>query len=290
MKRELPDFVVIGSPRCGTTSLYHLLHQVPQICLTDFKESDYFIEELNFSKGAAWYDGLFSEPHKICGDISPNYSSHGKFNGVPERLFAKAPNAKIFYIVRDTAQRTRSHYQQLWTQRQDMPDPADVFDTAIGKHILECSSYMFQIEAYLEFFPKDRIHILRFEDLKEQPKTVVETVCKALNINITEAELAAISAENRNSSQNLADAADWWQTFAHRMRRNDSAFVRRVTKLVPRSLINGLKSTIARKSATERILPEFTPEIDAQVADRLAADQVAFDSFVAELATRNSQI
>ena len=287
MTRELPDFVVIGSPRCGTTSLYHLLQQVPQICLTDFKESDYFIEELNFSKGAEWYDGLFSDPEKVCGDISPNYSSYGKFNGVPERLFAKAPNAKIFYVVRDTAQRTRSHYQQLWTQTQDMPDPADVFDTAIGKHILECSSYMFQIEAYLQFFPKDRIHILRFEDLKERPKEVVETVCNALEIEIIEAELAAVSAENRNSSQDLADAADWWQAIAHRMRRSNSAIVRRATKMVPRSVLNGLKATIARKSAEKRVLPAFTAEIDALVADRLAADQVAFEAFLTQIEAPN---
>jgi len=283
MIRQLPDFAVVGALRCGTTTLYHLLGQVPGICLTDFKEPDYFIEELNYNKGPDWYADLYKDHNLVCGDISPNYASEGWFDGVPERLFKAAPNAKIFYIVREPVERTRSHYYQLWSHREDIVAPKDIFDTPLGEHVLACSQYMRQLNAYLKVFPQEQIHILRFEDLKSNPALIVKTVCDKLGIEVSDEQLENLKLQQRNSSQDLADVSNWWWSFGQWLRRNEIPIIRRATNLVPQALISTVKSIVAKKSQSDRQLPEFTADIKDQVRAYLSEDDAQFKSFAKTL-------
>lgn len=283
MTRHLPDFSIVGALRSGTTSLYHLLGRVPGICLTDFKECDYFVEELNYNKGPDWYADLYNDHNLVCGDISPNYASDGWFDGVPERLFKAAPNAKIFYIVREPVERTRSHYYQMWSHREDMVAPKDIFDTPLGEHMLACSQYMRQLNAYLKFFPKEQIHILRFEDLKSNPALIVKTVCDTLGVEISDEQLAELKLQHRNSSQDLADVSNWWRSFGQWLRRNDIAIIRKATDLVPQALISTVKGLVAKKPQSDRQLPEFTADIQNQVRDYLSEDNAQFEAFAKTL-------
>ncbi|HAF81134.1 MAG TPA: hypothetical protein DCG66_08990, partial [Brevundimonas sp.] len=91
--KPLPDFVVVGGLRTGTTTLYSLLTQVPSICMTEFKEPDFFLTDGSMSKGLDWYADLFSDPDKVCGEVSPNYSSVDRFPGVAERIHSVSPGA-----------------------------------------------------------------------------------------------------------------------------------------------------------------------------------------------------
>ena len=153
--RPLPDFVVIGALRAGTTTLYSLLSQVPGICLSMIKETDFFIAELNYRHGPDWYAGLFRQPEMVCGDISPNYSTSDRFPGVAARLKKHAPHAKIIYIVRDPVERARSHYQHTWLKGDAIEAPGAFLDTPVGHHILSASRYCEQVSSFVDAFGEE---------------------------------------------------------------------------------------------------------------------------------------
>jgi len=84
---SLPDFVIMGAPKCGTTFLYHLLSKHPHVEPCAFKELHYF--DLFFEKGTEWYRQCFPSPllkngrRTITGEATPAYLS---FPEAPERM------------------------------------------------------------------------------------------------------------------------------------------------------------------------------------------------------------
>ena len=73
---RLPDFIIIGSAKSGTTSLYDYLLEHPLIYMSNPKEPCFFDENVAWDKGVAWYSSLFSgaENDQICGEASTNYT------------------------------------------------------------------------------------------------------------------------------------------------------------------------------------------------------------------------
>src|ERR1700728_3618911 len=66
----LPNLIVIGAAKCGTTSLHHYLSQHPQICMSHKKELDFFCEDANWQKGQAWYRSHFAADAIVYGESS----------------------------------------------------------------------------------------------------------------------------------------------------------------------------------------------------------------------------
>ena len=87
----VPDFVVIGSMRAGTTMTHELLSGIKGLCLARMKETDFFIPSRNFKRGEKWYMRQFDEPHALCGEVSPNYTKRDVFPGVAESLHKANP-------------------------------------------------------------------------------------------------------------------------------------------------------------------------------------------------------
>jgi hypothetical protein len=76
----LPNLVVIGGAKCGTTSLHHYLSLHPEIFMSHPKELDFFIEEANWNKGIRWYESKFKAPGKVIrGESSPRYTRYPTF-------------------------------------------------------------------------------------------------------------------------------------------------------------------------------------------------------------------
>lgn len=95
----LPNLVVIGGMKCGTSSLHYYLSLHPQISMSEPKELSFFAE--NWPRGRDWYEAHFPEDLPIRGESSPNYMKHPAFPGVPERMVSLVPDAKLVYLVRD---------------------------------------------------------------------------------------------------------------------------------------------------------------------------------------------
>src|SRR4051794_1541363 len=153
----LPNFLVIGAPKAGTTSLYHYLATHPQVFVSDPKELRFFIEEINWRKGLGWYESQFAGADGAVarGELTPEYALHPVYGGVPERIASVLPDARLVYLVRDPIERMRSQYRHRVLDRLEARPIADAFRA--DPQYLDGSRYAFQIEQYLPWFDRERL-------------------------------------------------------------------------------------------------------------------------------------
>ena len=109
-RRTLPDFIIIGAQKCGTTSLYFYLSQHPQLLPSSIKEVHFFDRGGNpmmntFQKGPSWYRSHF--PYQKTFEASPSYIFHPL---VPRRIFELVPDVKIIALLRNPTERAIAHF------------------------------------------------------------------------------------------------------------------------------------------------------------------------------------
>ncbi len=167
MKGRLPNLLVIGAMKSGTTSLHDYLDLHPDIYMFKPKEVHFYADS-NFSEERREaYMNLFKTSHKIVGTSPQSYTKcHNKYyKNIPERIFNDTPNVKMIYLVRDPIERYKSHILESYHC-----DPKeDIRYSKESGNYWKTSMYGMQLEAYLKFFPIHQIHIMCLEDLKENP-------------------------------------------------------------------------------------------------------------------------
>jgi len=161
--------IIIGAMRSGTTSLYEMLAEHPQICPCRTKEPHFFCDEQSIPYEDLWeYDETC---HIYSLEASTNYAKYPMIRGVPDRIRAYGLRPKFIYLVRDPIDRIESQYSFMVNNK--------------GKHverfseprIIACSVYYLQLRQFLQVFSdRDQYLILDFESLISEPSTVL-TAC-----------------------------------------------------------------------------------------------------------------
>jgi len=190
--RALPDAMIIGAMKSGTSSLHYYLTQHPQVTPPLRKEVHYF--DLNFERGESWYRANFGRAGQggLNIDSSPYYLFHPL---VPQRAHALVPDAKLIVLLRDPVRRAYSHY---WHERDKGREPLS-FEDAIAAEpdrinrdherlargeierseahqyfsYLARGRYAEQLERWLRVYPREQLLVLRFEDLAKEPLPVL---------------------------------------------------------------------------------------------------------------------
>lgn len=180
--QTLPNLIIIGAMKSGTTSLHHYLNKHPQIALSDPKELHFFIQEKNWQKGLEWYQSHFNSQALIRGETSPSYTAYPKWKGVPQRMFSVVPNAKLIYILRDPIERMISHYLNRYAAGVEDREINDALADFNQDYVIR-SHYYFQLEQYLKFFPASNILIITTEELSQFPQKTLTTVFKFLGVS-----------------------------------------------------------------------------------------------------------
>ena len=179
----LPNFVIIGAMKAGTTSLYHYLRGHPQVFMTEVKELHYFVEAKNLSRGLAWYERQFAGAGSAVaiGEASPDYTKYPIHEGVPKRIAEVLPDVRLIYLLRDPVERIRSHYlHDVARGRETRP----IGDAVPGNpHYLAPSRYALQIEQYLEHFPLERMLLVRSEGLRHDRAAALAQVFRFLGVD-----------------------------------------------------------------------------------------------------------
>jgi hypothetical protein len=178
----LPNFILIGAMKSGTSSLHHYLDEHPEISMSYPKELDFFIEERRWSKGFAWYESHFSKTATIRGESSVGYTQRHKYAGVPERIHAMDPDIKLLYLLRDPLERLVSHFTQLSLMGLEQRDFTGVLDELPGSDYVLSSSYYHQLSAYLDFFSREQIQILTLEELVRDKVGTIQKVFRFLGV------------------------------------------------------------------------------------------------------------
>ena len=192
------DFFIVGAPKAGTTSLYHYLNEHPQVEMCIQKEPDYFSDKAINKQGMYYgksrvntshkYESLFAQKESVVyGEASVSYLF---YDNVAEAIKKYNPNAKIIIMLRNPIDRAFSHY--LMDYRLGLV--SDSFENIIAKkskhknaHLfyqqyIEVSKYAKQIQRYLDFFEKENILLIDYEDFKSNASETVDQACNFLNI------------------------------------------------------------------------------------------------------------
>ena len=222
----LPNFIIAGTPKAGTTSLYHYLSKHPDIFLPFRKEILYF--DSSYHKGLPWYERHFRgyNGQKAVGDITPSYLHNPC---VPKRIAQTLPGVKLVCILRDPVERAYSHYWDLvgWGGLNDSfsyalrnPRMYKRGHGYIEFDILEMGFYYKHICRYLEYFSKDQIGIFLFDDLLENPLKLVNQVLLFLQVasldhNGIDIEKHNVRRINRSQVVGNALVNEWLREFVN---------------------------------------------------------------------------
>lgn len=179
---RLPNLVVIGGLKCGTTSVHHYLSLHPEIAMSRPKELNFFVEELNWPLGVDWYRGHFDGPEAVRGESSPHYTNEPRFAGVAGRIETTIPDARLVYCVRDPIERMLSHYLHNVAGGYEARELTDALAEPDSSYVHR-SLYAFQLAPYLERFSRERIAIVSQRDLKERRAETMRSLFGFLGVD-----------------------------------------------------------------------------------------------------------
>lgn len=215
--RTDPDFLIIGTKRGGTTSLWYALAGHPDVlplfpAAQELKSAHYF--DINYRRGRQWYRSFFATRAArvrhlrrtgnppLAGEASPYYMFHPL---AAERIRADLPGVKLLVSLRDPVERLWSHYfervaghtetlpiadalaaepERLAGQTQRIVEQAPHYYS----HHHDLSSYLARgrylehLQAFLDRFGPDQLLILRAEDYYTDPEAELDKVARHLGL------------------------------------------------------------------------------------------------------------
>ena len=203
---RLPNFLVIGAPKSGTTALYNFLRQHPQVYMSPNKEPRFFacdarpldyrgpFENGLINKTSIWkrehYAALFggARDELALGEATPSYLW---FPGTPERIQALLPHARLVAVLRQPADRAFSHYMM---HRRDGREPLS-FEDALraepqrlaanwyyGRYRL-AGYYHRHLSRYYELFPREQIRVYLYDDLVRDAAALLRDIFRFLGVD-----------------------------------------------------------------------------------------------------------
>ncbi len=210
--RLMPEFIIIGAQKAGTTSLYMYLTEHPCIAPIFIKEPHFF--DIYFHKGIRWYRAhfptavekyyakRFQRHDLITGEASPYYLFHPQ---AASRVAKTLPRARLIVLLRNPIDRAYSQYQHQTRQRGVEPltfEEAleceekrlageeekllkdDKYCSFNHRHYsyLARSKYIEQLPTWMSIFPKEQFLILRSEDFFADPQAIVKQTLEFLNL------------------------------------------------------------------------------------------------------------
>ena len=189
MGHTLPQFVIIGSQKAGTTTLYEVLRDHPQIFMPQKKELNFFFAQAEFDQGLSHYARYFAPAPEgaLRGEASPGYICHPK---VAARLHNALPEAKLILTVRNPIDRA---YSQYWDNRRQLSEfrswakviEEDCFTPYQPgrKGYMARGTYATYLNTWRALFGEDRIHIVVVDDLKADPKGTLADIYEFLGVD-----------------------------------------------------------------------------------------------------------
>ena len=198
----LPNFIIVGAPKAGTTSLYHYLSEHPEVFMSEPKEVNFFSREEIEAQGLYYadfkakdmqsYEQLFDgvKHEKAVGEGSVSYLF---YPNTPQKIKDVLPDVKIIILLRDPVERAFSHY--LMDLRLGLVDMS-LESTVSGEvdneksrlfyqQYIELGLYYEQVKRYLNIFGKEQVKIYLQEDLRAKGNNVITDLYTFLGVDET---------------------------------------------------------------------------------------------------------
>lgn len=273
---RLPDFLIIGGYKCGTTSLLNYLGQHPRIYLPWLQEPNFFssgvdakthrsskrpemdrhgVYRRHRARTLEQYVSLFqdSPPDAVMGECSPEYLRSPRASSAIRSML---PNARLIAILRDPAERAFSDYQAFVRDGLEH----DTFENAIrrtpgagpGHQYVYSGFYAAQLRPYLALFPRDQIKVFLFEDLAKHGARVLQETFAWLGVDPSFQPDIGIVRNVSGRPRNAAVAT------AYRIRRRARPWLK---PLVPSAVQRPVDAILTRGLLRGHISPEARAEL-----------------------------
>lgn len=201
--RTLPSFLLVGTQRGGTTSLFRALAEHPGTAQPNFHKGVHYFD-VNYTRGLAWYRGHFP----LRRGSRPAFESAGYYMHhplAPERIAADLPGVKLLVLLRDPVERAFSaHKHELARGFETEPsferaldleperldgeverirnDPAYLSHAHRHQSYLDRGRYADQLEVLFKLFGRERVHVTFAEDFFTEPEPVYDAVIDFLGL------------------------------------------------------------------------------------------------------------
>ena len=199
----MPNFLIVGFQKAGTTSVYRYLEQHPEVFVSPIKELNFFSSIVEHPVIDPQLTGGMTDPdtyraafapgagHKAIGEASTLYATDP---AVPAEIVRLAPETRVIALVRDPAERA---YSQYWMRvrdgREKRPFEVAIDDElrAVGDcpwlprigHYLASGFYAHHLTPYWDHFAPDRLACYLFEDLEADPAAVMHDIFRFLGVD-----------------------------------------------------------------------------------------------------------
>ncbi len=206
---SLPDFLIIGAPKAGSTALHVALAQHPELYLSDPKEPKFFLcderppdpahqrgpGDAHSAREWVWrrdrYEALFDAAPRgaLRGESTPFYLWD---RAAHRRIHALLPQVRMIAVVRDPIDRAYSNWTHLWCDGLetvgDFRTACDLEPARIEQgfapfwRYLETGLYGSQLEHLLSIFPREQVHVLRYRQLIDDPAGTLDDIADFLGV------------------------------------------------------------------------------------------------------------
>jgi hypothetical protein len=265
---SLPDFLGIGALKAGTTYIDAMLRSHPEVCLPNgVKEVEFFTR--HFHRGAGWYRQQFRGcAGRVTGEVSPQYLFDPEAAG---RIHDLIPEARLIVSVRDPVQRAYSQYKH-WVQETAYRRS---FDQFLTEHpgAVDRGRYSRSLGPYLDWFGRDQLLVVVFEDLVDQPVVAMQAVYRFLGVDVGHVPDAAEEAVYVSASPRFHHGYVTAKRVSRRLQRWGLSGVVANTKRV------GLEK-VFRPNGTSPPFAPLLPETARRLADLYAEDVAALSALV----------
>jgi Sulfotransferase family len=204
---RLPDFLIVGAPKCGTSALHAALARHPGLFLSEPKEPKFFLTDgpppdsgggpgdVETWSEHVWrrdeYEALFADAPRaaLCGESTVFYLYD---RAAQRRIRALVPEARLVAVLRDPVERAHSNWAHL---RGAGLEPEADFVAALDReperaaagwahfwHYAAQGRYGEQLDDLFGLFPREQVLLLRYRDLRDAPAETVDRVCRFLGV------------------------------------------------------------------------------------------------------------
>lgn len=171
----LPNAIVIGAQKCGTSGLHYYLGLHPEVSVSQPKELNFFIAERNWKLGVEWYRSRFDAAAPVRVDASPNYTAYPQFDGVPARMAQVVPRARLIYLVRDPIDRIAAHWVHNYSKGRHGGELGRTILNPKASYV-DRSRYAMQLERFLPHYPREQVLVLDQAELRSDREGTLRSV------------------------------------------------------------------------------------------------------------------
>jgi hypothetical protein len=271
---QLPNFIIIGGLKCGTTSIHHYLGLHPEIQMSKPKELNFFVEELNWDLGLDWYASRFDDRFEVRGESSPHYTNLPRYEGVAERIQQNCPDARLLYMVRDPIKRILSHWVHATGAGYETGDLVEVLSRPDTSY-MNRSKYWLQLQPYLKRFDRSQIEVITQEELQSERE---ETMRKAFAFAGVDESFTSEQFD-REWEKSSAKQGDKYQFMEGVFRRRGLRTVDNTFEYLPESMRWTIERIVHEPGKPLRPKPKLPDDLFETVRGRFTEDVAELQKF-----------